>query len=50
MIPALKVAVAHFSGDAGFANVRPPLVKLNAQQNMELLARLQTLNFSMPGL
>lgn len=50
MIPALKAAAAHFSGDAAYANVRPPLVKLSGQQNGELLAALKTLNFSMPGL
>ncbi|PUA19844.1 dihydrodipicolinate synthase family protein [Glaciimonas sp. PCH181] len=50
MIPALKAAVAHFSGDAGYASVRPPLVRLNPQQNTELLAALQAKAFSMPGL
>ena len=50
MIPALKAAVAHFAGDAGYATVRPPLVKLNEQQNSELLAALKALDFSMPGL
>ncbi len=50
MIPALKAAVAHFAGDAGYATVRPPLVKLNPQQNSELLAALQALDFSMQGL
>ncbi|MBK5206132.1 MAG: dihydrodipicolinate synthase family protein [Polaromonas sp.] len=50
MIPALKAAVAHFAGDAGYATVRPPLVKLNPQQNSELLAALQALGFSMQGL
>jgi 4-hydroxy-tetrahydrodipicolinate synthase len=50
MIPALKAAAAHFADDAGFTNVRPPLMKLSGQQNGELLAKLQALNFSMPGL
>lgn len=50
MIPALKAAVAHFADDAGYAAVRPPLVKLNEQQNTELQAALKALNFSMPGL
>lgn len=50
MIPALKAAVAHFSGDAGYAAVRPPLVKLNPQQNADLLATLQAGGFSMSGL
>jgi len=50
MIPALKAAVAHWADDEGYANVRPPLVKLDAQQSGELLAALKALNFSMPGL
>jgi 4-hydroxy-tetrahydrodipicolinate synthase len=50
MIPALKAAVAHFSGDARFAAVRPPLVRLNEQQNLDLLAALHAKDFSMPGL
>jgi 4-hydroxy-tetrahydrodipicolinate synthase len=50
MIPALKAAVAHFSGDAGYAAVRPPLVRLDGQQNTALLAALQASEFSMPGL
>jgi len=50
MIPALKAAVAHFAEDAGYATVRPPLVKLNPQQNSELLAALLAQEFSMQGL
>lgn len=50
MIPALKAAVAQFSGDAGYAAVRPPLVRLNGQQNTDLLAALRAREFSMPGL
>lgn len=50
MIPALKAAVAMFSGDAGYAAVRPPLMRLNDQQNTELLAALRVRGFSMPGL
>lgn len=50
MIPALKAAVAHFSGDVTYAAVRPPLVRLNALQNTALLAALQARQFSMPGL
>jgi len=50
MIPALKAAVAMFSGDAGYAAVRPPLMRLNDQQNTELLAALRVREFSMPGL
>lgn len=50
MIPALKAAIAHFAGDAGYATVRPPLVKLNSQQNSELLAALLGQEFSIQGL
>jgi 4-hydroxy-tetrahydrodipicolinate synthase len=50
MIPALKAAVLHYSGDNGFAAVRPPLVKLSVQQREQLVASLQALGFSMPGL
>lgn len=50
MIPALKAAVAMYSGDAGYAEVRPPLVRLNGQQNTDLLAALRAREFSMPGL
>jgi 4-hydroxy-tetrahydrodipicolinate synthase len=50
MIPALKAAVAMFSGDIGYAAVRPPLVRLNGQQNTDLLAALRAREFSMPGL
>jgi 4-hydroxy-tetrahydrodipicolinate synthase len=50
MIPALKAAVAMFSGDTGYAAVRPPLVSLNGQQNSDLLAALRARDFSMPGL
>jgi hypothetical protein len=31
MIPALKHAVAYWSGDPGWAKVRPPLVELNCR-------------------
>ena len=50
MIPALKAAVAHWSGDADWGRVRPPLVELSAQQTGELVAALKGHGFSMPGL
>lgn len=50
MIPAMKAAIAHFTGDAAFANVRPPLVKLSAQQTTALIEALAPLGFSMEGL
>jgi 4-hydroxy-tetrahydrodipicolinate synthase len=50
MIPALKAAVAHFSGDDAYAAVRPPLVALTPEQRRQLLAALEPTGFSMPGL
>lgn len=50
MIPALKTAVAHWADDETYALVRPPLVRLGAQQTGELVAALEALDFSMPGL
>jgi 4-hydroxy-tetrahydrodipicolinate synthase len=50
MIPALKAAVAHYSGDASWATVRPPLVALTGEQAAALAAELESRNFTMPGL
>ncbi len=50
MIPALKEAVAHYSGDAEWRRVRPPLVELSEDQRRELHAGLSKLEFTMPGL
>jgi 4-hydroxy-tetrahydrodipicolinate synthase len=50
MIPALKRTIAHYSGDAGWNRVRPPLVELNAAQEKQLLAGLEKLDFGMPGI
>ena len=50
MIPALKQVVAHYSGDANWERVRPPLVKLDAEQKAALLNDLDKRNFTMPGL
>ena len=50
MIPALKAAVAHFSGDDAYAAVRPPLVALTPEQRRQLLAALEPTGFAMPGL
>ena len=50
MIPAMKRAVAHWSGHAGWATMRPPLVELGAEQSAALLAELEQCGFSMPGL
>jgi 4-hydroxy-tetrahydrodipicolinate synthase len=50
MIPALKHAVAHWSGDARWRVVRPPLVELTAGQSAALIEDLKAAGFSMPGL
>jgi len=50
MIPALKAAIAHFSADASWGTVRPPLVSLTEAQIGALISALQPAGFSMPGL
>ena len=50
MIPALKAAIAHWSRDAGWSRVRPPLVELGDAQAKALIAELGRLDFSMPGI
>jgi 4-hydroxy-tetrahydrodipicolinate synthase len=50
MIPALKAAVAHWSGDAAWGTVRPPLVALTAEQSRALVSALEAEGFTMPGL
>jgi 4-hydroxy-tetrahydrodipicolinate synthase len=50
MIPALKAAIAHYSGDADWQYVRPPLVELTAEQKSNLLTELDKRGFNMPGL
>jgi 4-hydroxy-tetrahydrodipicolinate synthase len=50
MIPALKAAVAHWSGDPGWATVRPPLVALTPEQSATLVTQLEQAKFTMPGL
>jgi 4-hydroxy-tetrahydrodipicolinate synthase len=50
MIPAMKRAVAHWSGHPGWATMRPPLVELGAEQSAALIAELKQVGFSMPGL
>jgi 4-hydroxy-tetrahydrodipicolinate synthase len=46
----MKTAVAHYSKDAEWLRVRPPLLQLSADQQAKLLSELQKMNFSMPGL
>jgi 4-hydroxy-tetrahydrodipicolinate synthase len=50
MIPALKAAVAHWSGDPEWATVRPPLVALTREQSTTLVTQLEQAKFTMPGL
>jgi 4-hydroxy-tetrahydrodipicolinate synthase len=50
MIPALKAAIAHFSGDNAWATVRPPLMALTGLQRRQLVDALTALRFSMPSL
>ena len=50
MIAGMKTAVAHFSKDAEWLRVRPPLMQLSADQQAKLLGELEQINFSMPGL
>ncbi len=50
MIPALKAAIAHFSGDATWGTVRPPLVSLTEAQVGALVSALVPTGFAMPGL
>lgn len=50
MIPALKATVAHFSNDAQWRTVRPPLLALADDQCGALVASLLQKGFDMPGL
>ena len=50
MIPAMKYAIAHWSGHAAWGTVRPPLIEVNAEQSAALIAELKQAGFSMPGL
>jgi 4-hydroxy-tetrahydrodipicolinate synthase len=49
MIPALKAAIAHCSGEPAWRRVRPPLVELASQEEAALLASLSRIGFVMPG-
>ena len=50
MIPALKAVVAHYARDPEWVTVRPPLVKLTAEQAQKVVDDLDALGFAMPGL
>ncbi|NDZ15518.1 dihydrodipicolinate synthase family protein [Variovorax sp. WS11] len=49
MIPAMKHAVARFSGDAQWRRVRPPLVELDEATGRKVEAELEAIAFDMPG-
>ena len=46
MIPALKAAIAHWSGDPRWRTVRPPLVELDPAQRGQLVIDLQACGFT----
>ena len=50
MIPALKAAIGHYTGDESWTTVRPPLVELTGEQENSLLSDLDRAGFRMPGL
>jgi 4-hydroxy-tetrahydrodipicolinate synthase len=50
MIPALKWAVSHYGEDPAWPTVRPPWVELTPAQGSLLIAKLDALGFTMPGL
>ena len=50
MIPAMKAAVAHWTGEPDWRTVRPPLTLLDPTVERELIAALEAEAFDMPGL
>jgi len=50
MIAALKSVVSHYSGEAEWTTVRPPLVELTAGERRSLAEALDARGFAMPGL
>jgi 4-hydroxy-tetrahydrodipicolinate synthase len=49
MIAALKAVVAGFRNDAGWATVRPPLVRLNEREKVALIAELRERGLDWPS-
>ena len=49
MIPAMKHAVALYSGQPQWKSVRPPLTQLNEETAQKLQSDLQAIQFAMPG-
>ncbi|ALM52000.1 dihydrodipicolinate synthase family protein [Halomonas huangheensis] len=50
VIPAMKVATAHFSGQQTWRSVRPPLIDLDDDKSQQLIKQLEALSFVMPGM
>ena len=50
VIPALKACTGHFSGDARWDIVRPPLMPMRTEDKAKLVSELNTIGFGMPGL
>lgn len=50
MIAGMKAVIAHHKGDADWVHVRPPLTDLKAGDQKTLVAALDKVGFSMPGL
>jgi 4-hydroxy-tetrahydrodipicolinate synthase len=50
MIPALKAAIGHHTGDDAWNRLRPPLVELDVAQRADLAKRLEAAGFDMPGI
>ena len=49
MIPALKRIIAHFSGNEGWAQTRPPLPMLSQAQSDALIADLKKIDWELPN-
>jgi len=50
MIPALKYCIAHYGSDGAWTPVRPPLVETDEKAGKDMIAKLDKLGFTMPGL
>ena len=50
MIPGLKYCIAHYGADPAWGPVRPPLVEIDEKVGREMIAKLDGLGFTMPGL
>jgi 4-hydroxy-tetrahydrodipicolinate synthase len=48
LIPGLKALTARRTGDAGWLNIRPPHLKLNAEQQAKLFAAWDASGIALP--